>query len=140
MKNKIINQVFKIGDRVFDIEYGWGKVFEINHLERHSVRVIFDDNLQRTYLFDGKYPCEGGYPRNVLSFTEYTLQGFSQERPEELPNKGDIVWVRFKENFNWIIGHFSHKVGENYYISLDNSEVFDYGSEITTLNPYLNEN
>jgi hypothetical protein len=134
--------IFKNGDRVFDIEYGWGTVDEIQKWNNSSVHVIFDDNVKRTYMYGGLYSSEGGYPRKVLSFTEYKLEGFSQERPELLPNKGDIVWTRGEFPSEWEIGHFYGKQGKEYltYISPSLQGWNNRGIEITTTNPYKDEN
>ena len=76
-------QMFKVGDKVFDVMYGWGKVISI--LERSTceaswVYVEFQvKNVLRSYTCDGRLNSNDPYPR--LSFTEYTLEGFSQERP-----------------------------------------------------------
>ena len=136
MENKFIK-----GDRVFDIMYGWGEVINIDGYDRSRVVVLFDDNFKRSYLFDGKYPSEGGYPRPVLSFTEYKLEGFSQERPEELPKKGQIVWTRAEFPSQWEIGHFFEKKGNEYrtYLSPSFQGWNNKGIEITTINPYENE-
>ena len=137
-----MENVFKIGDRVFDIMYGWGKVEQIDKYNRGCVSVLFDDNLQRSYLGGGLYPSEGGYPRPVLSFTEYKLEGFTQERPEVLPNKGDIVWVRNNELSIWIIQQFICKENNRYKTTAENP--FDWQSYtslfhyMTTKNPFEN--
>ena len=73
---------FKIEDKVYHIQYGWG---EVKNVSFDLVNVIFNDGANITFNFRLK---------SLLSFTEYTLDGFSQDRPEPLPNKGDIVWVR----------------------------------------------
>ena len=139
MENKL-DKIFRQGDRVFDIEYGWGTVYNINELDRYSVNVIFDDNCKRTYLFDGKYPAEGGYPRNVLSFTEYKLEGFSLVRPEDLPKKGDIVWVKFYKHDNWRIEQFICKENDMYKTTLEDpfdwQSYFNYYNFITINNPF----
>ena len=133
---------FKVGDRVFDIAYGWGNVVEIQEWDRYAVKVLFDEKCQQTYLFDGKYPSEGGYPRNVLSFTEYKLDGFSLERPEDLPEKGQIVWVRKEFPSEWTIGHFFDKIDNEYCVCLSPNcgGGTHSGVEIRTTNPYEDEN
>lgn len=137
MENKFIK-----GDRVFDIMYGWGNVINIDTYDRNCVEVLFDDNLKKTYLFDALYPSEGGYPRPVLSFTEYRLEGFTQERPEKLPNKGDIVWVRNNQYANWVVQQFICKKDNKYETTSENpfdwqsySSLFHY---MTTKNPFEN--
>jgi len=40
-----MKNVFQVGDRVFDIMYGWGEVINIDEYDRVSVIVLFDDNL-----------------------------------------------------------------------------------------------
>ena len=64
---------FQIGDVVFDIRYGWGVVSDvINHF---NFMVKFKNHEDAfNYTYDSA--------RNILSFTEYTLDGFSSERPK----------------------------------------------------------
>jgi hypothetical protein len=86
-------QIFKVGDRVYHNDYGWG---EIDHIEdnindKHPIQVTFEEDT-KYFTIDGRY---NDYSKNKsLSFTEYTLQGFSQERPIELPNVGELCLVR----------------------------------------------
>ena len=60
---------FKVGDKVYHIKYGWGIVTEKKD----------DDILSR---FE-EYTVWNNSDNNLLSFTEYTLQGFCQEIPNE---------------------------------------------------------
>ena len=95
--------VFKKGDRVFDYRYGWGKIVHMDFTE-FPIGVQFD--VRGTQCGVSTYTEDGRWNRislPTLSFTEYTLEGFSQERPEKLPNKGDVVWVRDHEKDFWII-------------------------------------
>ena len=119
--------IFKLKDVVYVTSFGWGIVVDAGcstpdgwvGVETNSGRIIHVD----TYL---------------VSFTEYTLEGFSQERPEELPNKGDIVWVRDIESQRWAITHFIRKDGLYYMCSNALSET-DYITKwnlMTTENPY----
>lgn len=74
-------QVFQIGDRVFDIRYGWGKVTICADTILYPIGVQFDeDDSQEVILYteDGKGHLGDNKP--VLSFTEYTLKGFSHKR------------------------------------------------------------
>jgi hypothetical protein len=89
--------VFKVGDKVFDIKYGWGVVDRIwsDGMYPVSVKFLIDEEH---YTYNGRqYPKDP--PR--LSFTEYTLQGFSQERPVVLPEVGELVLVRNHEIERW---------------------------------------
>jgi len=89
MKNKI----FKEGDRVYHIDYGWGVIDDISDSENdlHPIQVTFEEDT-KYFTIDGRYY---DYSKNKsLSFTEYTLQGFSQERPVELPKVGELCLVR----------------------------------------------
>jgi len=122
--------IFKVGDKVFDYTYGWGVIDEANDIH---ARVKFDSSSNNTVLYWGIF-------LKTLSFTEYTLEGFSQERPEELPKKGQIVWGRDKDYQNWHIYHFSHKSDDGlYHLSSDNSRSTYILKQITTENPYANE-
>jgi len=121
--------IFKIGDKVFHFAYGWGT---IKDFVRDSIRVDFYDVSNGIRLFDGN-------SIKLISFTEYTLNGFSQQRPEELPKKGQIVWVRMEFPARWIVGHFFEKEDDRYHISCDNKYSHAYGYEIRTTNPYEDE-
>jgi len=121
--------IFKEGDRVYFHVYGWGKIFDIDV----NVGVKFE-NLESYKYFNIEL-------LKALSFTEYTLEGFSQERPEPLPKPGDIVWVRNEFPSEWEIGYFFKKEGNTYYTSASkNSQGWrSAGLEIRTTNPYTNE-
>ena len=100
---------FKKGDRVFDIHYGWGLVVD-NDGSEFAVHVVFS-RTSEWYTDDGRLDRDDP---PTLSFTEYTLEGFSQERPEELPEKGQLVYVRCSNGL-WKMRYFSHKEGDLYY-------------------------
>lgn len=129
-----IDQVFKTNDRVYHHIYDWGTIKAIHNGVNRRILVEFDDtpNLIREMFSE----------KNLLSFTRYTLFGFSQERPEELPKKGDIVWVRGEFPSEWQIGHFYDKDNYGYRISVNASVKgwTHHGIELSTTNPYKNEN
>ena len=82
--------IFKEGDRVFDQDYGWGSVKHIKKDNAFPIKVEYNKEFNMTYTEDGK-PFLESVPK--LSFTEYTLQGFSQERPMTLPEVGEMILV-----------------------------------------------
>ena len=92
-------QIFKVGDRVFDIMYGWGKVENLVKKDNGEIVLVyvkfdnFDESL--TYTYDGRFSIKDLHPR--LSFTEYTLQGFSQKRPVDYKNHIG-KWGKFWDN------------------------------------------
>ena len=119
--------IFKEKDVVYVTSLGWGVVIDAGcstlegwvGVETNSGRIIHVD----TYL---------------VSFTEYTLEGFSQERPEELPNVGDIIWIRGDFPDEWTVGHFFKKEDGKYYISYSPALKgwHTFGIEYKTTNPY----
>lgn len=135
-----MDTIFRKGDKVFDIRYRWGLVIDVNNLTVDwPIEVLFDgdEKLLDEYTFDGRSFIN--YPP-TLSFTEYTLEGFSQERPEELPKKGDIVWAREEYKSYWQIGHFYEKKDGRYLLSSGRPDGWSFGGvEITTKNPYENK-
>lgn len=129
----------RVKDRVFCIHHGWGTISQINGWMDYPIYVEFDNGEEDNYDIEGKV-----FPNHIptLSFTEYIVQRFSQERPEELPKPGDIVWVRDREYDNWMITYFRKyskdkelKYGTNPRNSGDSNDVYFYRF-ITTKNPY----
>ena len=121
--------IFNVGDRVFDIRWGWGEVVEI----------IIGDYLikfdtQKNPTLYNKVAIQ------MVSFTEYELEGFTQERPEVLPEEGQVVWVRNNSISDWEVTHFMYHEYSQYYVSStcdeDNTKSFLY---MTTKNPYADE-
>jgi hypothetical protein len=125
MESKII---FKEKDVVYVTSLGWGVVIDAGcstiegwvGIETNSGRIIHVD----TYL---------------VSFTEYTLEGFSQERE---PKKGQPVWVRDSSADSWLISQFiSYSPLSSYpYAVSDDMRIesrmnFKF---MTTENPYIN--
>jgi hypothetical protein len=63
-------QKFKVGDKVFDILFGWGKVVGIHELEIYGVMVRFEKTTI-PFTFEGKHLNNSITP--TLSHTEYRL-------------------------------------------------------------------
>lgn len=88
-------QTFEKGDRVFHYLKGWGEIvhtYSDNWEEvddNYTVCVLKFDSNKKLELFT-KYLAT-----KMLSFTEYTLQGFTQEKPvnyEEYVEKWGKFW------------------------------------------------
>ncbi len=90
--------MFKVGDKVYHIKYGWGIIQEIAGLQalfRYTCDNLIGDQIVDAY--DDKVLCF-----DLLSFTEYTLQGFTQKRPIILPEVGELCLVRNGDDEGWI--------------------------------------
>lgn len=77
-------EIFRIGDKVFDIRHGWGTIVKYNATQNYPIEVEFDKDDLEELIYYTKYGKD--YKLNdagLLSFTEYDLVngGFSQERP-----------------------------------------------------------
>jgi len=96
--------IFKKGDRVFHITKGWGTVEHINNERELGVLVSFDSRCINTFTQDGKEFQTSLH--STLSFTEYTLQGFSQERPIVLPEIGELCLFRNFDCDDWLVRNF----------------------------------
>jgi len=108
--------IFKIKDRVYCCSNGWGNIVNIILKDeygmcKYPIVVSFDNNNIQNYTIDGRYIIDS-IP--TLSFTEYTLSGFSQKRP--LPNikSGTLIYVKSKENSIWEMRYFSHFNSNNF--------------------------
>jgi len=98
-----MKSVFKVGDKVFHIEYGWGTV-RFQESINFPLLVEFNEDEVMSFNLDGRETTESKQP--LLSFTEYTLQGFTQERPVELPEVGELCVVRDEEGDEWELCYF----------------------------------
>jgi len=137
-----MDTIFKKGDKVFHYHYGWGTIKKTSYdlVEDYPLTINFGKQGNFCFTNDGRELfCE----KPSLSFTEYTLEGFSQERPEPLPKKGQIVWVRDWEGQSWSIAHYVQKSKDGYYVThRDPLSIHLNGSTyryLTTKNPYANE-
>ena len=96
-------QIFKKGDKVYDIHRGWGKVVRIIPGDYYPITVKFD-KTRATYTLDGIYTTDA---LKCLSFTDYSgAEAFSQVRPLPKVKKGQLIYV-------WSLGiwdmrYFSH--------------------------------
>ena len=98
-----MNTIFRVGDKVFDIRYGWGVVNFIGSDNNNKVIDVDFSDVIESYQLDGRFYEYDDVP--LLSFTEYTLNGFSLERPIELPEVGEEIMVSNDGN-TWGIVEF----------------------------------
>jgi hypothetical protein len=98
-------EIFKVGDRVFHFLCGWGTIKEIK-----DSMIYIEFNGQKTHVSSNN---------NLLSFTKYTLEGFSQERPIVLPEVGELCLVRRCNTDNWFLDKFQ-KFEYGYYYCENN--------------------
>ena len=119
---------FKKGDKVYDAQFGWGEVVDVLIEDTIHYPVLVDfSSTQESFKLDGRFYNKS---QPTLSFTEYTLQGFSQQRP--LPFKvGDVVYLSDNKK-NWRTCNlgsiniycdywFATKAGNHYkYLALEN--------------------
>lgn len=108
--------IFREKDRVFHLQYGWGTVesaVKENAADIYCVDVKFEDS-HSSFTEDGKEFDEDLVA--TLSFTEYTLDGFSQKRPVELPEKGEPILVKNNNHDEWFLAYFE-KEEEGYFIA-----------------------
>lgn len=110
-------QIFKKGDRVFDIRFGWGTVKEVLDTSYHNYPIIvFFDNIGNVFTYASDGSSGAGMPQ-MLSFTEYTLQGFTQERPinyDDYIGKWGKFWDTAYENTVIIAKLSSYLLGGGY--------------------------
>lgn len=95
--------VFKKGDKVYCVLYGWGRVLGVDDVGTYPVTVLFDCDEQIDYTVDGKLYDDSF---STLSFTKYTLKGFSQHRQTELPEVGDWCLVTDDLDGEWFLRKF----------------------------------
>jgi len=105
MKNINKRYIFKGGDKVYNHIQGW---LTISYLVEDKYCYALNEKKQMIY-----FNC------NELSFTEYILKGFSQERPIELPEIGEMCLfsddeVHISENYGHV-GVLTRTADQGYY-------------------------
>jgi hypothetical protein len=96
--------IFKLEDKVFHLQHGWGEVIIIDTEESYPITVCFNDSEMYRFTKEGRKNSWDKTP--TLSFTEYTLQGFTQERPIVLPEVGELCLARNDDHENWLVCKF----------------------------------
>ena len=99
-----MKEIFKVGDKVYCVMHGHGVVVDIEENLNFPVRVDVKNESDIGYTYDGRYY---GNSTPTLSFTEYTLWGFSQERPIMLPEVGELCLVRDYNDDTWLAREFA---------------------------------
>lgn len=90
MKTK--EDVWEVGQKVFDSRNGWGVIKEINSDDFPIVVEFDDDRNDESYTCDGREYFADKYP--ILSFTNYITDCFSQD-PK------DATYAQIEPDFDW---------------------------------------
>ena len=95
---------FYVGQTVFNIDCGKGKVIEIKSNKDYPIIVKFDDEFysDRSYTFDGKEIIG----KHVTLFQQPI--NLPTNKPIIKLKKGDLVWVKDYEETQWGCRYFSH--------------------------------
>jgi hypothetical protein len=82
----------KIGTKVFDVRYGWGKIIETYFGENYPYIVHFINYPKFVYSIDGKFNINENCP--TLSLTEYSLEkgGFTPIDTESPLQVGEMAY------------------------------------------------
>lgn len=122
--------IFKVGDRVYDIMFGWGIVVDLKITEYPPLTVQFSGGRLFSYTHDGNFYDSDKVAR--LSFTEYDFVkgGFSQERPLPDIKVGDPIWVKqhgdeyewcLKRFNSWLVSEYGKSIGVKVMNQFDNN-------------------
>ena len=121
-------KIFKEGDRVYLHSLGWGTITEIGFY----IVINFDSIDDTRYI--------GGGLVHLISFTEYTLKGFSHERPDNVPNRGDIVWIKEMDTKMYVPIIFMEAINDDYVLTFNFINIKVINKEfVLTNSPYTNE-
>jgi hypothetical protein len=96
-------EIFKVGDKVYHVLFGWGIISS-----NYTVYIVKCQGVKKEVAFD--------VTQSLISFTEYTLQGFTQERPIELPEVGELCLVRDDESIHWRVREFAFEHNGTFYV------------------------
>lgn len=125
-KYKMKKEIFKVGDRVFHIMFGWGKITDVD-----DSYLYVEFKCTAAFHKDGRLFKDDKTP--TLSFTEYTLQGFNQVKEPEI---GSLCLFsdnedRLNSNINCVTGILDGILKDTAYkYSLSNGSSYKYCKQI----------
>ena len=97
-----MNEVyFYVGQTVYSVDFGKGKVISDNHSESYPIRVLFEKRSE-SYTFDGRI-----HKRAPIYLFQQPIN-LPTNKPIIRIKKGDLVWVRDYEENQWECRYFSH--------------------------------
>lgn len=97
-----VGSPFQVGDKIFHHVYGWQLV---KHVSESGNLITKEGNVLSP---------------SFCSFTEYTLQGFSQERPKPEIKEGQLIYVKSNEGGEWLMRYFSHWENDDNVLCFEN--------------------
>ena len=124
--------MFKVGDKVFSCQFGWGEIKVIYKIGGYPLSISFSNGREHNYTECGRYNDEDLYP--TLSFTEYDLVngGFSQERPRDTVTEehiGKLVRVLDDLEYEGFLGVLERITPLGYFevngIEFENVELYE---------------
>ena len=92
---------FYVGQTVYSVDFGKGKVISNNHSESYPIRVLFEKRSE-SYTFDGRLIED----ENISLFQQPI--NLPTNKPIIRIKKGDLVWVKDYEETQWDCRYFSH--------------------------------
>lgn len=127
--------IFKVGDLVYCYIHGWGKVVKINDKSHKYPIVVRFKDMDFSYTTEGS-PFEDAVSP-TLSFSEYTLEGFTQTRPLK---EFDAVFYKIDQDSPWQIGHYYKMMNGHHWVYAKQDKTPNYYQKIkymTTENPLI---
>jgi len=83
----------EVGDRVFDLAYGYGKVTAIQSSRNYRIIVEFKCEKIRAYMWDGKFHAY--YPIPTLFFNKPTYDEDGYPIPQQKEEKKEIDFLKW---------------------------------------------
>ena len=99
----------KVGDKVWDIRFGWGEITEIRKKDGYPITVEFydDDNvIVDIYTLDGK--CTADSDKNpILFWNKFEIPNEAYKKASPALEIDTPLWVRKKGNTRWYKRYFA---------------------------------
>ncbi len=83
-----------VGDRVWSIDAGWGKIIDTNHSSHYPINVCFDNGCTKSYGINGKF-VEAD---TIQSLFWDEIKIIPPERPKRKVKKVVEGWVNIYED------------------------------------------
>jgi len=100
----------RVGDKVWSVRYGWGKIVKIDKVSSYMLKVQFENEKRGAYQYDGKLHFEDVNPDLFWQEFEIPEKAFERPLPDLEVDTKVLVWQEggnFEDHEKRYFSHFT---------------------------------